>query len=226
MAYLRDRVIILKKEPFREQDRRYTLYGREHGLLVAVARGASLKSSKQAGHLEPFSEAEVMIAKGIAFDKLAVARSIGLARRVPAQLPSYIILGAFFDLVISLSRPGISDHRIFDLLTEVREVCASLPAELSLERSRLLLAGATLKLLDLLGFAPPLDERHELPEKSVTLLKFLRRFSLADALRVTATTDVLNAASAFIEDAVRHTPLDKPPHGPTTVLALLRGRLS
>lgn len=221
MAYLRDRAIVLKKEPFREQDRRYTLYGREHGLLVAVARGSSLKRSKQAGHLEPFSEAEVMIAKGAAFDKLAVARSVASAVRVVPRLPSYAILGAFFDLVVSLNRPGISDRRIFDLVSEMRDVCASLPAELSHDRARLLLSAATLKLLDLLGFAPPFGDDEDLPAQSATLLKFLRRVPLADALRVTATTDVLNAASARIEDAVRHTPLTAPPHGPSTLRFLL-----
>lgn len=221
MAYLRDRAIILKKEPFREQDRRYTLYGKEHGLLVAVARGSSLQRSKQAGHLEPFSEAEVMIAKGAAFDKLAVARTIASAARVPPRLPSYAILGAFFDLVISLNRPGVSDHRIFDLVCEMRDACTTLPAEISPERARLLLSAATLKLLDLLGFAPPFGDDAGLSAQSVTLLKFLRRFSLADALRVTAATDVLNAASARIEDAVSHTPLEKPPHGPSTLRFLL-----
>ncbi len=220
MSYLRDTVIILKKEPFREQDRRCTFYGREHGLLVAVARGSSLKSSKQAGHLEPFLEAEVMIAKGVAFDKLAVARSLpGI--RVPPRLSSYTILGAFFDLVVSLLRPGISDERIFDLLKEMRIVCATLPDELSPERGRLLHAGATLKFLDLLGFAPPFEGADELPPQSVTLLKFLRRFPLADSLRVTTTTDILDAASLFIESAVQHTPLEKPPHGPMTVRTLL-----
>ncbi|MEK7529476.1 MAG: recombination protein O N-terminal domain-containing protein, partial [Patescibacteria group bacterium] len=61
MPYIRDRAFVLKKEPVNEHDRRYVLYGREHGLLTAVARGTSLKTSKQAGHLEPFTEAEIMI---------------------------------------------------------------------------------------------------------------------------------------------------------------------
>lgn len=224
MSYLRDHVIVLKKEPFREQDRRVVMYGEEHGLLMAVARGSSLKDSKQAGHLEPFTEAEVMIAKGKVFDKLAVARSRGSEIRIPRRLSSYVFLGAFSDLVTSLTRPGMSDHRLFDLLQEVRAVSMILPEDLTIDRARFLLAGATLKLLDLVGFAPALEEedREEaLPPQSLTLLKFLRRFPLADALRVTTTTDVLRAASGFIEDAVRHTPLEHPPHGPATVRILL-----
>lgn len=220
MPYLRDRVIVLKKEPFREQDRRYTMFGREHGFMVAVARGSALKKSKQAGHLEPFSESEVMIAKGSAFDKLAVGRQVS-APKFPPNLSSYAVYGGFCDLVISLSRPGISDERIFELLIEVRAVCAGLLSELSPGRARLLLASATLKLLDLAGFAPPLDEALNLPAPAITLIKFLRRFSVADALRVTAPLNILDTSSSFVEGAVSRTPLVSAPHGPLTVRSLL-----
>jgi recombinational DNA repair protein (RecF pathway) len=217
MPYLRDRAIVLKKEPFREQDRRYTLYGSEHGLLHAVARGSSLKSSKQAGHLEPFCEIEVMIAKGSSFDKLAVARSVGIPPPRDLRLAAFAILGAFHDLVISLTRPGISDERMYELLMELRAVCFSFPAEPSPERSRLLYAAATLKLLDLIGFAPPLDRDHAV----AVLIAFIRRSPLADVLRVTATTTILNDASSWIEEALRHTPLHEAPKGPHTIRALL-----
>ncbi|MFA5935499.1 MAG: recombination protein O N-terminal domain-containing protein [Patescibacteria group bacterium] len=221
MPYLRDLAIVLKKEPFREQDRRYTLYGREHGLLQAVARGSSLKSAKQAGHLEPFSLVDVMIAKGVTFDKLAVARSLDRARPLDPTLGGYAVLGAFHDLVISLLRQGVSDARIFDLLLEVRRVCFHFPLEPSSERARLLLAAATLKLLDLLGFGPPLSSYDgELP-RAAALISFARRAPLADIVRVTATVDILNAASNWIEDAVRQTPLETAPRGPFMLRALL-----
>jgi recombinational DNA repair protein (RecF pathway) len=220
MPYLRDRAIVLKKEPFREQDRRYTLYGREHGLLHAVARGSSLSSSKQAGHLEPFCEIEVMIAKGSTFDKLAVARSVGAPPPRDLRLAGFATLGAFHDLLISLTRPGISDERMYDLLLDLRAVCFTFPADPSLERSRLLLAAATLKLLDCIGFAPPIDREHSV----AAFLSFLRRSPLADALRVTATTDALNEASRWIEDAIKHTPLQEAPKGSQMIQALLSSR--
>lgn len=217
MPYLRDRVIVLKKEPFRESDRRYTLYGREYGLLHAVARGSSSPSSKQAGHLEPFSEIEVMIAKGSAFDKLAVARSVGKPRPADIYLAGLAILGSFHELVILLTRPGIKDEQILNLLLELRQICFSLPAEPSPERSRFLYAAATLKLLDLTGFAPPLD----ITDAFAPLLSFVRRSSLSDVLRVTTTTTMLNETSAWIEEALRHTPLLEAPKGPRTIRSLL-----
>lgn len=221
MPYLRDRVIVLKKEPFREHDRRYVMYGREHGLLVAVARGSSSGVSKQAGHLEPFSESEVMIARGVAFDKLAVARSLSYPTATP-PLAWYAICGACADLVIALTRPGISDPRLFEILREAVQTLAVLPEEPSPERGRMLLATLTLHILDTLGFAPPIEKPAEGTSAvpSLHLVAFMRRSSLLDVLRVTAPIGVLNAASAFVEEALKETPLHREPHGPRTIQAI------
>lgn len=226
MSYLRDTVIVLKKEPFREHDRRYTMYGREHGLLVGVARGSSLSKSKQAGHLEPFTESQVMIAKGAAFDKLAVATCarLPLIEQASSALGFYAVCGAFTDLIIRLTRQGIADERVFFLLQELIGTLAILPQELSSERARLILSAATLRLLDILGFGPSIERGPDgtTPVPSLTLVAFMRRSCFADVLRVTGRVDVLRAASAFVEEALGQTPLEREPHGPTTVQALLQ----
>ena len=215
MPYLRDTVFVLKKEPYREHDRRYTMYGREHGLLVAVARGSSLRKSKQAGHLEPLSISDVMIAKGAAFDSLAVARShrVSWMPSVTSRLAHYAVAGAFAGLTAELLRPGMIDERIFDLLHEVCSTTGSLPTEPSRERSRLLFSAATLKLLDALGYAPDIDAAREgtSPVPSLSLVSFMRRSALSDVLRVTASTAVLDAASAFVEEALSQAPLREEP---------------
>lgn len=221
MPYLRDRVIVLKKEPYREQDRRYVMYGKEHGLLVAVARGSSVRTSKQAGHLEPFSESEVMIAKGSAFDKLAVARLIRAPRGL--RLGGYAICGGVADLIIRFIHPGIADDRIFDILCDVVRTSETMAADPSPERARLLWSAAALRLLDILGFAPRIERSGEgtTPVPSLALAAFMRRSPLADVLRVTGTTDVFDAASAFVDEALRLTHLERPAHGPQTVYSLL-----
>ncbi|MDQ7814543.1 MAG: recombination protein O N-terminal domain-containing protein [Patescibacteria group bacterium] len=223
MSYLRDTVIVLKKEPFREQDRRYYLYGREHGLLIAVARGSSSPKSKQAGHLEPFSYAEVMIAKGTAFDKLAVAKGAG-SYLVPrtSYLASYAIRGSISDLVLKLMRPGVADERIYDLLAETLDVTASFPVEPSPDRARLILSAATLKLLDALGFAPIINPSGEAttPVQSLALASFLRRAPLSEVLRITGSVDIFRATSGFVEEALKATHLTDAPTGPRVIAAL------
>ncbi|MBI5654429.1 recombination protein O N-terminal domain-containing protein [Candidatus Uhrbacteria bacterium] len=224
MPYLRDTVFILKKEPYREHDRRYYLYGREHGLLIAVARGASSHKSKQAGHLEPFSQAQVMIAKGASFDKLAVAKAdASYPVHRTSYLANYAVMGSFSDLMVKLLRPGVADERVFDLLQEAGSALAELPREPSADRSRLFLSAATLKLLDLLGFAPPVHASPEFttPVQSLALVSFMRRAPLADVLRLTGQTDIFRAASAFVDEALKNTHLEREPRYAEAIYALL-----
>lgn len=157
MPYIRDRAIILRSDPFREHDRRVVMFGMQHGLLEAVARGASAAQAKQAGHVVPLTEAEVLVAKGAAFDKLAVARTIHASRLLRRRLGALAFVGGFFDLFVRLQRPGIVDVELYALLSEVLALADALPDEPSLDRARLLYAAASLKLMDRMGFAPPLS---------------------------------------------------------------------
>lgn len=221
MSYIRDRVIVLKKEPFRDHDRRYVLFGREHGLIIAVARGSSRLQSKQAGHLEPFLEADVMVAPGKAFDHIAVARAVPQNECPPLErLGAFAVMGGLSDLVIALTRQGASDPHVFQLLREMRSACIAFPSEPTPERARFLLAAGTLKLLDEIGFAPSVEDSR-LPDQAKTLLKFIRLFPLADALRVTAPVDLFQIVADFIEDGLRQTPLNEEPHGARTIHALM-----
>lgn len=228
MPYIRDRVVVLKKEPFREQDRRYVMYGRAHGLLTAVARGSASVHSKQAGHLEPLTVSDVMIAKGAAFDKLAVARAVRVPHPSSAdvRLATNAVCGAACDLVVRLTRPGIVDERISDLLEELADVTGAMPSAPSPERARFLHAGVTLRLLDLLGFAPPIAQAEEgtTPVAGLVLVSFMRQSPLSDLLRVTAPSNALLAASGFVAEALKQTPLEREPHGEGTIRALLAVR--
>lgn len=258
MSYLRDRAIILKNEPFREDDSRLTLYGRAHGKLVAVARGVRRSRSKQAGHLEPFNEIEVMIAKGAAFDKLAVAKTIGTRLHVRRHLGLLAVAGGIADLVDDLTRPQAPDSSVYDALIELLDLGASPMADFSAERGRLAWAACALKILDALGYAPQLDAcvrcratlnnevclapsvgglvcadcsaviRREggsieaLPALALRLLRFARRASLVDMLKVTAGTDLLAAACQAVESFLHNTHVSRAPKGPTTITVLLR----
>ena len=155
MSYLRDQVIILKKIPYREYDRQYILYGRAHGLLMAVARGTLKIQAKQSGSLEPFSRADVMIAKGKAFDHLAVAMPVAPHFEL-SKLGAFAAAGAFADLCLKLIQPGIADERIYKLWEDYLECLSSLPQDLTALRSQLIFATASLKFMDILGYGPTL----------------------------------------------------------------------
>ena len=157
MAYLRDTAIVLKNEPFREHDARVTLYGRTHGKLSAVARAGRRAGAKALGHLEPFSEVEVMIAIGDAFDKLAVARMTKPRLNLREQLAPLMIFGPLLHAIDVSTQPGVADETIYFLLEEALDVGDRLPEEPSSARGRLLRAAVSFKLLHALGYGPRVD---------------------------------------------------------------------
>lgn len=157
MPYLRDTAIVLKSEPFREQDARVTLYGREHGKLIAVARGARTWKAKQRGHLEPLALIEVMIAHGQAFDKLAVARATTSRWKLRSSLVGVAIASAFLDLVAEATQPQAPDEEIFFLSQNLLQCLEGLSEEISPERATLVYASSVMHLLAHLGYSSQLD---------------------------------------------------------------------
>lgn len=263
MPYLRDRAIILRSETFREHDRRIVMFGIQHGLIEAVARGASAKEAKQGGHLLPMSEADVLVAKGAAFDKLAVAKSIHPRMGLRRHLGALAVGGAFCDFFYRMQRPGIVDAESYMLLRDVLDVMEALPEDPSPERAQLLYAAAVLKLLDRVGFAPPLSGcascreafvssatevwfiptdgaflcsdcyrtvRRAFPNaafvsiQTLTLLRFLRREPLQQALILTAPTETFQSVASLVALLLQQAPLSRAPHGHDTIGMLLRER--
>ncbi len=210
MSYLRDTVYVLRSEAYREHDAWITMFGREHGKLEGVARGMRRLSAKQLGHLEPLMMVDVMVAKGSAFDKVAVARTYPSLIRT--GLGKAAVAGAFARLVDDLTREGEQDAALFELIEEVVGSMESLEHEPTSGRARFMYAGATLKLLDLLGYGPQIEDK---------ILRFMRHAHISELARLTAPGETLAEACEAIEDALRHTPLHSAPHGPATLHALL-----
>jgi DNA repair protein RecO (recombination protein O) len=219
MAYLRDTAIVLKCEPFREHDAWLTLYGRTHGKMTAVARGARRMDAKCLGHIEPLSEIEVMIAKGVTFDKIAVAKLTRPRSALRERLGTLAVAGAFAHLIDKLTHPEVGDAAIYHLLSETLDLSTKLERDPSSERGRLLLAATSLKLLDALGYAPSWEETME--SDTARLLRFMRTRPLGDLLHLTAPTDLFTTASSAVENAMMRAPLQTEPHGSRTIVALL-----
>jgi len=220
MPYLRDTVYILRSEPYREHDAWISMYGREHGKMEAVARGVRNWHAKQHGHLEPLTKADVMIAVGASIDKLAVAHAVSAQTDLRRNLPAMAMLGAFADLLDGLTRPGVSDPELFDLMDELAHAWRSSQREPSAERTRLLYAAASSKLLTSLGYGGEFETAH-LSDEAHKLLSVLPELPLAFALSVTAPGSVFNEVSSVVEHALDDAPLHDRPHGPNTIAAFL-----
>ncbi|MBU2566104.1 DNA repair protein RecO [Patescibacteria group bacterium] len=249
MSYIRDQVVILKKTPYRENDRRYIMYGMENGLMIAVGRGALKSQAKQASQLEPLSIAEVMIAKGRAYDHLAVAKQVKSGSY--NFLASYAVAGALSDLTLRLLRTGVADKRIFLLWEEVINYFKIIPTEPTAVRSSLLFAATGIRLLDILGYGPhfgnclscklPIGPTHAYyapdsnglvcsecrgrwPEQvmhanayAINFINYIRSSNLESVASVTASVEVIQNCISLIRESCKHAPLDREPHGFSTV---------
>jgi recombinational DNA repair protein (RecF pathway) len=196
------------------------MYGRAHGKMEAVARGVRNWHAKQHGHLEPLTKTEVMIAVGASIDKLAVAHAVSAQTDLRQRLGAMAMLGSFAGLLDDLTKPGVSDPELFDLMDELAHAWRSSTREPSPERTRLLYAAASYKLLNALGYGGEFETSH-LSDEANKLLTMLPQLPLAFALSVTASPSIFNEVSGVVEHALDDAPLRDRPHGPNTIAALL-----
>lgn len=157
MGYIRDRVFILRHEPLREHDAWISMYGQKYGKIVGIARGHRRPTGKQIGHMEPLVLAEVMVAEGKKYDKVAVSRVIQPFHALRGDLPKVVILSSAFSLADILTRPGVGDERLFRLIQELADSLSALNETPSAERAQLIYSWFALRLLDHLGHIASFD---------------------------------------------------------------------
>jgi DNA repair protein RecO (recombination protein O) len=68
--------IILNRRNFSEADRILTVFTRNHGKLVCLAKGIRRPSSRKRGHLELFNHSKLFLARGRSFDILTQADTL------------------------------------------------------------------------------------------------------------------------------------------------------
>lgn len=149
--------IILSRTDFREADRLYIVYTRDFGKLELLARGARKIESKLAGHLEPFTIAEIMIGRGKNFDHLAGAEIIDDLENIKTDFSKMSFLHYCFEVVHQVTGWEMRDDRIYNLLLELLLTLESFsfPAEATTwEKYQALTKSFVVKLLGLLGYAP------------------------------------------------------------------------
>lgn len=146
--------LVLKRRNFGEADRLLTLFTPEHGKFDAVAKGARKPASKKTGHVELFTRADVLIAKGRSMDILTQVEM------VKSYLPirEDLIRGAYANYAAELLDRFTydSDHThtaaLFDLLDSTFARLCDDPDP------RRVIRFYEMRLLDEVGFRPELQE--------------------------------------------------------------------
>lgn len=141
---------MLKRTNLGEADRIITFLTVDQGKLRAVARGVRKIKSRLAGHLEPFTETELMLAKGRNLD---VVIGAGVKHHYPltddwdSLTFGYLVM----EMIERLTEDGLPQKKLYavtaELLADLNKKGYSATLELAYK----------LKLLNALGYRPHLE---------------------------------------------------------------------
>ncbi|MGD8605174.1 MAG: DNA repair protein RecO, partial [Anaerolineales bacterium] len=72
----RTEAVVLRRFNLGEADRLLTLYTLRYGKVKAIAKGVRRPKSRKAGHLEPFTHVQLMLARGRELDIITQAEAM------------------------------------------------------------------------------------------------------------------------------------------------------
>lgn len=144
----RNEAIVLKRRDYGEADRILTMYTRERGKVGAIAKGVRRITSRLGGHVELFTHASLLLAKGRNLDILTQAQTLDHFRGLRDDLLRTTYAYHVAELVDRFCEEGIASEPIFELL------CDSLDALCDAEDPALVVRFFELRLLGHLGYRP------------------------------------------------------------------------
>lgn len=143
--------LVLKRINFGEADRIISFLTPDHGKLRAVAKGVRKIKSRMAGHLELFSETELMLAKGKNLDVIASARLKHHYHSLAENWQSLTFAYLMAEILEKVTDEGNTQRRIYGLTSETLKRLDEGGFNPSLELN------FKLRLMDLLGYRPNLE---------------------------------------------------------------------
>jgi DNA repair protein RecO (recombination protein O) len=142
--------VVITHKDFGEADRLIRLFSLEHGKLSALAKGARKIRSRKAAHIEPFTYAVLVLARGQSFWIITQADTKDAYPNIRENLIKTVKAAYILELADQLTgdeqpEPGIF-HLITDTMKRIDKLQDPFNAVLNFE----------LRLLDLTGFRPDL----------------------------------------------------------------------
>ena len=155
---IRVEAVVLRHYDWGEADRLLWLFTRELGKIRAVAKGVRKPRSRKAGHLEPFTRVNLLLARGR--DLLIITQAEAIEAYLPLR-DDLVRMGYASYAVELLDRFTYEEGQnlpMYSLLAETisRLSTAMNPAEDTGQALALAIRYYEIRLLDLLGFRPHL----------------------------------------------------------------------
>ncbi|MFH1112106.1 MAG: DNA repair protein RecO [Patescibacteria group bacterium] len=153
MSYYQTKGLTLKRRDSGEDDRLFVVYTKHFGKVEVLAKGGKKIKSKLVGHLEPFLLSEVLVARGINYDKLAGSNSLHRFNNIWQDTLKISLADCCLELVDVLTKPAQPDQEIYELLAKTLHLLDQLknkPALINLTKI------FSWQLLSHLGYQPEL----------------------------------------------------------------------
>ncbi|MFA5318341.1 MAG: DNA repair protein RecO [Patescibacteria group bacterium] len=157
-ATTKTKAIILRREPYLDNDSRVFVYSQDFGKLNLVVRGTQKLSSKLAAHIEPLNFCEIMIIKGKQYDYLGSCISEDVFSGIKKDYEKSIAAGEVLRIVDNIVKGEEKDEQIFFMLKKFLEVLNNITERRHGASAHILKSAFILKLISLLGYQPKLDE--------------------------------------------------------------------
>ena len=147
---LRVEAIVLRHTDWGEADRLLTLLTRELGKLRAVGKGVRKERSRKAGHLEPFTRVNLLLARGRDLPLITQAETV--ENYLPLR-EDLLLIGYASYVVELIDRSTYEEGENLAMYRLLTETLARLAAK---NDPLLAMRYYEIRLLDLLGFRPQL----------------------------------------------------------------------
>lgn len=118
MSYYQTKGLTLRRRDFGEDDRLFIIYTKNFGKVEVLAKGGKKIKSKLIAHLEPFLLSEVLVARGVNYDKLAGSNSLYYFKNIWQDILKIGLANYCLELVDALTKPAQPDREIYELLAK------------------------------------------------------------------------------------------------------------
>jgi len=143
--------VVLRHVEVGEADRILTFYTLEYGKVQAIAKGIRKMKSRKAGHLEPFSRVELMLAKGRNLDVISQAEAQNTYENLRSDLKLIAYAAYVIELLDRFTYEEGENRLLYNLLVDtLARIDEGAPAQTAVHYYEV-------HLMDLLGFKPQLQ---------------------------------------------------------------------
>jgi DNA repair protein RecO (recombination protein O) len=193
MGLRHDQGIVLRSYPFGEADRVVVLLSPNHGKLRTVAKGVRKTTSRFGGRLEPFTHVDLVLYEGRSLDTITQVSVIDAFPHLRNELDRVLAAGTMVEVMDAVTEEGEGAVRAFLLLQRGLRALEAGP------RHPDLVAAFLLKVADVVGVAPALDEcggcgAHE----GVTRFSFAAGGALCERCRTPAAVVLRDGLTAYL----------------------------